>query len=211
MTASGGPFFFRPEVDFSRVTVADALNHPRWRMGPKVTIDSATMMNKGLEIMEARWLFNVPVERIDVLVHPQSLVHSLVEFRDGAVMAQLGATDMRIAIQYAMCWPRRLENATLPRLDLVTAGALEFREPDSARFPCLALAREALAAGGAAPAVMNAANEVAVDAFLKGRIPFPGIWETVGRTLARPDLPKAADTLDDILAADAWARRVAVE
>ena len=211
VTASGGPFFFRPEVDFSHVTVADALNHPRWRMGPKVTIDSATMMNKGLEIMEARWLFNVPVERIDVLVHPQSLVHSLVEFRDGAVMAQLGATDMRIAIQYAMCWPRRLENATLPRLDLVTAGALEFREPDPARFPCLALAREALSAGGAAPAVMNAANEVAVDAFLKDRIPFPGIWETVGRTLSHPDLPKAADTLDDILAADAWARRVAAE
>ena len=211
VTASGGPFFFRPEVDFSRVTVADALNHPRWRMGPKVTIDSATMMNKGLEIMEARWLFNVPVERIDVLVHPQSLVHSLVEFHDGSVMAQLGATDMRIAIQYAMCWPRRLENATLPRPDLAAAGSLDFREPDPARFPCLALAREALAAGGAAPAVMNAANEVAVDAFLKGRIPFPGIWETVERALSHPDLPKAADTLDDILAADAWARRVAAE
>ena len=211
VTASGGPFFFRPDVDFNRVTVAEALAHPRWRMGPKVTIDSATMMNKGLEIMEARWLFNVPVERIDVLVHPQSIVHSLVEFRDGATMAQLGATDMRIAIQYAMCWPRRLANPTLPRIDLAALGALEFREPDPARFRCLALAREALAAGGAVPAAMNAANEVAVDAFLHGRIPFSGIAETIARVLGDPALPTAADTLEDILAADAWARRRAGE
>ena len=211
VTASGGPFFFRPDVDFDRVTVAEALAHPRWRMGPKVTIDSATMMNKGLEIMEARWLFNVPVERIDVLVHPQSIVHSLVEFRDGATMAQLGATDMRIAIQYAMCWPRRLANPTLPRINLASLGALEFREPDPSRFRCLALAREALAAGGAVPAAMNAANEVAVDAFLHERIPFSGIAETISRVLGDPALPTASATLDDILAADAWARRRACD
>ena len=209
VTASGGPFFFHPEIDFDKVTVETALNHPRWKMGPKVTIDSATMMNKGLEIMEARWLFNVPVDRIDVLVHPQSIVHSLVEFHDGAVMAQLGATDMRIAIQYAMCWPRRLENNTLPRLDLAAIAKLDFQEPDPARFPCLRIAREALASGGTAPAAMNAANEVAVAAFLDRRLPFPGIWHTVESVLSRPDLPRACDTLDDILAADAWARRTA--
>ncbi len=211
LTASGGPFGMLPSVDFDSVTPDLALNHPRWKMGPKVTIDSATMMNKGLEIMEARWLFDIPVDRIDVLVHPQSIVHSLVEFRDGAVMAQLGATDMRIAIQYALCWPRRLPNPTLPRLDLATVGSLDFREPDPDRFPCLRIARAALSAGGSAPAVMNAANEVAVAAFLDRKIPFPGIWRTVDGVLSRPDLPAAADTLDDILSADTWARRAASE
>ena len=211
LTASGGPFGMLPSVDFDSVTPDLALNHPRWKMGPKVTIDSATMMNKGLEIMEARWLFDIPVDRIDVLVHPQSIVHSLVEFRDGAVMAQLGATDMRIAIQYALCWPRRLSNPTLPRLDLATIGSLDIREPDPGRFPCLRIARAALSAGGSAPAAMNAANEVAVAAFLDRRIPFPGIWRTVEGVLSRPDLPTAAETLDDILAADAWARRAASE
>ena len=211
LTASGGPFGLLPSVDFDAVTPDLALNHPRWKMGPKVTIDSATMMNKGLEIMEARWLFDIPVDRIDVLVHPQSIVHSLVEFRDGAVMAQLGATDMRIAIQYALCWPRRLPNPTLPRLDLAAIGSLDFHKPDPDRFPCLRIARAALSAGGSAPAAMNAANEVAVAAFLNRRIPFPGIWRTVEDVLSRPDLPTAADTLDDILAADAWARRAASE
>ena len=211
ITASGGPFFFRPETDFGKVTVEDALRHPRWRMGPKVTIDSATMMNKGLEIMEARWLFDVPVERIDVAVHPQSIVHSLVEFRDGAVMAQLGVPDMRIAIQYAICWPDRLDNPEQPQLDIATMGSLDFHEPDPERFPCLRIAREALSEGGTAPAAMNAANEVAVDAFLTRRIPFPGIWRTLEAVLGRDDRPRAAETLDDILAADAWARRMAAE
>lgn len=205
LTASGGPFARRTDMDLATVTVEDALNHPRWRMGPKVTIDSATMMNKGLEILEARWLFNVPVDRIDVVVHPESIVHSLVEFEDAAMMAQLGVPDMRIAIQYAMTWPERPLNATLPRLDLPTLGALTFRAPDPTRFPCLGLARAAARAGGAAPAVMNAANEEAVAAFLERRIRFPGIWDTVEAVLSRHSSGTCA-TLADVEAADAWGR-----
>jgi 1-deoxy-D-xylulose-5-phosphate reductoisomerase len=205
LTASGGPFAQRPDLDFATVTVDDALNHPRWRMGPKVTIDSATMMNKGLEILEARWLFNVPVDRIDVVVHPESIVHSLVEFEDAAMMAQLGMPDMRIAIQYALTWPERPANATLPRLDLPALGAMTFKAPDPRRFPCLGLARAAAHAGGAAPAILNAANEEAVAAFLARRIPFPGIWRTVETVLERR--PQAAcATLADVVEADAWAR-----
>lgn len=205
LTASGGPFAQRPDLDLATVSVDDALKHPRWRMGPKVTIDSATMMNKGLEILEARWLFNVPVDRIDVLVHPESIVHSLVEFGDAAMVAQLGMPDMRIAIQYAMAWPERPANATLPRLDLAALGALHFQAPDPVRFPCLGLARAAAMAGGTAPAVLNAANEVAVAAFLERRISFPAIWGTVETVLERR--PRGAcDALDDVVAADAWAR-----
>ena len=210
LTASGGPFFFRPDVDFSAVTPEMALAHPRWKMGPKVTIDSATMMNKGLETLEASWLFDVPADRIGALVHPESVVHSLVEFADGAQLAQLGAPDMRIPIQYALSWPERVPNATLPRLDLAAVGALHFHVPDERRFPCLALAREAARIGGLAPCVMNAANEAAVAAFLAGRIGFSEIPERVERAMGAvargPDVP----SLPEIMAADAEARRVAV-
>ncbi len=210
LTASGGPFAFRPEVDFSKVTVEEALNHPRWKMGPKVTVDSATMMNKGLEIIEARRLFNMPSSRISVLVHPESIVHSLVEFADGAQIAQLGVPDMRLPIQYSMTWPERLGNETLPRLDLAAAGELHFFEPDPSRFPCLRLAREADAAGGFVPAAMNAANEAAVDVFLKGKIRLPDIWKTIEHVMERT--PDAGEmTLESVLEVDAWARRTALE
>ena len=211
LTASGGPFFFRPEVDFAKVTPALALKHPRWRMGPKVTIDSATMMNKGLEILEARWLFDVPADRIGVLVHPESIVHSLVEFEDGAQLAQLGVPDMRLPIQYAMTWPDRAANGALPRLSLAEAGELHFREPDPERFPCLRIARDACAKGGTATCAMNAANEVAVQAFLAGKASFPAIWETVGRVADETPPCVGAPDLGAILAADAWARARAAE
>ncbi len=211
LTASGGPFAGRPELDFATVTVTEALNHPRWKMGPKVTIDSATMMNKGLEILEARWLFDIPVDRISVLVHPESIVHSLVEFTDGAQIAQLGVPDMRLPIQYSMTWPERVGNSTLPRLDLSKTGALHFSEPDPERFPCLRIARQAAAAGGVATAVMNAANEVAVAAFLEGRIHLPRIWGCIEEVLAECPRVTGNLSLDTILDSDAWARRRAEE
>lgn len=210
LTASGGPFAGRPDIDFESVTPEEALDHPRWRMGPKVTIDSATMMNKGLEVMEARWLFSVPVEKISVLVHPRSIVHSLVEFTDGAQLAQLGEPDMRTAIQYAMTWPERPENSALPRLDLVKAGSLDFSAPDPERFPCLRLAYEAAAAGGALPVALNAANEVAVASFLEKKISFAHIVRVVSRVLEETPSGACA-TLDEILAADARARVAARE
>jgi 1-deoxy-D-xylulose-5-phosphate reductoisomerase len=209
LTASGGPFAGHPDVDFDRVTPQEALNHPRWRMGPKVTIDSATMMNKGLEILEARWLFNIPVDRIGVLVHPQSVVHSLVEFRDGTTLAELSVPDMRFPIQYALTWPDRLA-VKMPPLDLAVAGGLTFGKPDERRFPCLRLAREAMAAGGTMTAVMNAADEVAVAAFLEGRISFTGIWKAVGTVMDRHDT-KPCDSLGAVCEADGWARRTAAE
>jgi 1-deoxy-D-xylulose-5-phosphate reductoisomerase len=205
LTASGGPFAASPEIDFDRVTVADALNHPRWRMGRKVTIDSATMMNKGLEVIEAHWLFNIPVDRVEVLVHPQSIVHSLVEFADRSVLAQLSPPDMRFAIQYALIWPDRVAT-DLPELDLTALGGLTFHGPDEKRFRCLALARQAALRGGTCPAVLNGANEVAVAAFLEGRISFSGIARTVEEVLGRHDAAPD-DTLDAVLVADAWARR----
>ena len=211
LTASGGPFFFRPEIDFADVTPDMALRHPRWKMGPKVTVDSATMMNKGLEILEARWLFDIPADRIGVLVHPESIVHSLVEFRDGAQLAQLGMPDMRLPIQYAMTWPDRAPNAALPRLDLAATGALHFHAPDPARFPCLGIVRDAAARGGCATCAMNAANEVAVAAFLAGRIAFPRIWECVEAVVAGTPAAAGTPSLGDILAADADARRRAGE
>ncbi len=211
LTASGGPFAGRPDLDFATVTVQEALNHPRWKMGPKVTIDSATMMNKGLEILEARWLFDIPVERISVLVHPESIVHSLVEFTDGAQIAQLGVPDMRLPIQYSMTWPERVGNSTLPRLDLSKTGTLHFSEPDPERFPCLRIARQAAAAGGVATAVMNAANEVAVSAFLEGRIHLPRIWGCIEAVLAECPSVTGNLGLDAILDADTWARRRAEE
>ena len=208
LTASGGPFMFRPEVDFDAVTVADALNHPKWSMGRKITIDSATMMNKGLEVIEARWLFDVPPDRIDVVVHPESIIHSLVEFTDLTQLAELSVPDMTFPINYALTWPGRLPHGLDRPLDLAAAGALHFTAPDERRFPCLGLAREALARGGTAPAVLNAANEVAVEAFLEGRIRFSDIWRIVEG--AMDGVPSAsADSLEAVFAADAEARAFA--
>jgi len=204
LTASGGPFASRPEVDFEAVTPAEALAHPRWSMGPKVTVDSATMMNKGLEILEARWLFNIPVEKIGVVVHPESIVHSLVTFVDGATLAQLSVPDMRFPIQYALTWPDRLA-ATLPELDLVQQKSLTFLDTDERRFPCLRLIREAACAGGTMPAVANAADEVAVEAFLRGRIAFAGIWRIIERVMSEHAV-RPCDDFDAVFCADAWAR-----
>ncbi len=207
LTASGGPFANHPEIDFDQVTLLQALNHPRWAMGRKVTIDSATMMNKGLEIMEARWLFNVPLESVDVVVHPESVVHSLVAFVDGAWLAQLSPPDMRFAIQYALTWPDRAA-VEMPAMDLARLARLHFSAPDEQRFRCLRLARQAAAAGGTCPAVLNAANEIAVEAFLAGKTSFSGIWQTVEQVLSRHDRMEIGG-LDDILAVDQWAREAA--
>ncbi len=209
LTASGGPFALRPEVDFERVKVFEALNHPRWAMGPKVTVDSATMMNKGLEIMEAGWLFNVPVRDIEVVVHPQSIIHSMVTFIDGSTVAQLAPPDMRYPIQYAFTWPQRCASP-MPAVDLPALGGLTFGKPDEKRFPCLRLAREAMVAGGTMPAVLNAADEVAVAAFLAGRITFAGIWRLVEAVMSdHRVLP--GDTLEQIFAASEWAKSAAEE
>jgi 1-deoxy-D-xylulose-5-phosphate reductoisomerase len=204
LTASGGPFRTMDAKAMAAVTPEDALRHPTWQMGRKITIDSATLMNKGLEVIEARWLFDLPAERVGVMIHPQSVVHSMVEFVDGTVLAQLGVTDMRLPIQYALSHPERWE-AAIPGLDFTRAFGLDFDVPDHARFPCLGLAYRALEGGGTLPAVLNAANEEAVGAFLDGRIPFNAIPEQVGETMeARPARPLGA--LADVLAADAWAR-----
>lgn len=204
LTASGGPFLRRPVGELRDVTVEEALAHPTWTMGRKVTIDSATLMNKGLEIIEARWLFGMDPERIDVVIHPQSIVHSMVEFSDGSVIAQAAVPDMRGPIQYALTAPARRPGLIRPvewrRLTLT------FEEPEAERFPSLAVAREALRRGGTAPAVLNAANEVAVGRFLDGRIGFLEIVETVRAVLARHET-RPADSLEAVLAADGWARR----
>ena len=183
LTASGGPFLEKP-ADLSSVTFEQALNHPRWKMGPKVTIDSSTMMNKGFEVLEARWLFDVPVGDIEVVVHPESVVHSLVTFVDGSTIAQLCPPDMRVPIQYALSWPRRLP-AERKKLDLAALATLTFLRPDPVRFPCLRLAKEACEAGGCAPAVLAAADEWAVDAFIKGKINYSDIARTVEEALAQ--------------------------
>lgn len=185
LTASGGPFLDGP-ADLSMVTVEQALNHPRWKMGPKVTVDSATMMNKGFEIIEARWLFDVPADRIDVVVHPESVVHSLVTFVDGSTLAQLSPPDMRVPIQYALSWPARLPAVRKP-LNLAALGALTFRAPDSVRFPCLALVREALRRGGLAPAALSLADEAAVRDFLAGRIRYIDIPNVLEKAIAAPE------------------------
>ena len=194
------------------MTPREALSHPTWNMGRKITIDSATLMNKGLEVIEAHWLFGVDARQIDVLIHPQSIVHSLVEMRDGSVLAQLGVTDMRLPIQYALSYPARWERA-VPALDLVGAGTLEFFAPDLDRFPSLALAYRALEAGGSHAVVLNAANEVAVDAFLSARLSFAGIPRLIERALDEhgrgPTLPPAH--LDDVRAVDRWAREFSEE
>ncbi len=205
LTASGGPFLNMPKEQLESVTPTQALAHPNWAMGPKISIDSATLMNKGLEVIEAKWLFDVPVEKIDVHVHPQSIVHSMVEYVDGSVIAQMGIPDMRIPIAYALAYPERLE-LDLPRLDFFTVQTLTFQEPDLNRFPCLQLAFAACKAGGTMPAVLNAANEVAVQAFLDNRIPFSGIPRLVNQAMEEHALDPAAE-LEAILEADAWARR----
>ena len=209
LTASGGPFRRTPAADLARVTPELALAHPTWNMGAKITIDSATLMNKGLEVIEAHWLFGVAPDRIDVVIHPQSIVHSMVEFNDGSILAQLGNPDMRLPIQYALTYPER-RSSLIPGMDFSIARSLEFEPPDDARFPALRLARQALEAGGTAPAVFNAANEVAVARFLSRAIPFPGIWQTVEAVLARhASVPHPS--LETILAADAWAREMAAQ
>ncbi len=209
LTASGGPFRTTPAAEMSRVTPEEACAHPRWRMGRKISVDSATMMNKGLEMIEARWLFGVAPERIEVLIHPESIVHSMVEYLDGSVLAQLGNPDMRTPIAQALAWPGRVA-AGVPPLDLAQIGALNFAAPDPTRFPCLALARDALVAGGSAPATLSAANEVAVAAFLERSIGFLDIAGVCAEALSR--LPAhAMNSLDDALDADRAGRSLARE
>lgn len=207
LTASGGPFRQADPASLKNVTVEQALKHPTWNMGRKITIDSATMFNKGLEMIEARWLFDVPMQRVEVIVHPQSIVHSMVEFADSSVLAQLSHSDMCFPIQYAVTWPERVPN-TLPPLDFAKLASLHFEAPREDVFPALRLARQAGEEGGTLPAVLNAANEVAVEAFVNQHLSFPGIWEVVEKTMQQhqnvlhPDLPA-------IIEADAWARETA--
>jgi 1-deoxy-D-xylulose-5-phosphate reductoisomerase len=209
LTASGGPFRGRTASDLSRVSAADALQHPTWRMGRKITIDSATLMNKGLEVIEAHWLFGIRADQIDVVIHPQSVVHSMVEFVDGSVIAQLGVTDMRLPIQYAFSYPERWRT-WLPPLDLVRAGRLEFGVPDTDAFPCLRLAYRALAAERSLPVVLNASNEVAVARFLEGRLGFTSIAHVIERTMEAHQAAQVA-TLAEVRAVDSWAREYAQE
>ncbi len=209
LTASGGPFRERSLAEMHGITPEQAVAHPNWSMGAKISVDSATMMNKGLELIEAYHLFPVTTEQLDVIVHRQSVIHSMVEYVDGSVLAQLGSPDMRVPIAHALAWPRRMETPC-QRLDLATIGRLDFEAPDYERFPCLRLAREALAAGGARPAILNAANEVAVAAFLSRRIGFLEIAAIVADTLDRYD-PAAPETLDQVLAIDAETRIMAGE
>ena len=206
LTASGGPFRAAPQ-SLEEVTPEQAVAHPNWVMGRKISVDSATMMNKGLEVIEARWLFDLPPERIEVLIHAQSIVHSLVEYVDGSMIAQLSNPDMRVPIAHALAHPERIESGA-PPLDLAAIKNLSFEKPDLSRFPCLQLAYAALRAGGTAPAVLNAANEVAVAAFLERRLPFTGISQLIRQTMERVPV-RPADELDAILAADAEARRLA--
>ncbi len=204
LTASGGPLLRVPAARYDQVTPQQALRHPNWKMGPKITIDSATLMNKGLEVIEARWLFDIEPERVDVVIHPQSIVHSFVEYHDGALLAQLGMPDMRGPIAYALSYPERLP-LKIPFLDLARTGTLTFERPDHRQFPCLGYAYDALRAGGTMPAVLNAANEEAVGAFLAGRIPFLAIHRTIQATMKVHDV-KPIFELSDVLAADQWAR-----
>ena len=207
LTASGGPFLDTPVEQLESVTPEQAVAHPKWDMGQKISVDSATMMNKGLEVIEASLLFDLPPERIQVVIHPQSVIHSLVDYDDGSVLAELGNPDMRIPIAYGLAWPERIESG-VEALDLFEVARLDFRPPDLVRFPCLKLAFEAAKSGGTAPALLNAANEVAVAAFLQRRIPFTGIAETIARTLDAIPATTAVD-LDSVLAADARARAYA--
>lgn len=209
LTASGGPFRHKTLSELELVTPSEALSHPTWKMGPKVTIDSATLMNKGLEIIEAMWLFDTAPEKIDVLIHPQSIIHSMVEFIDGSIKAQLSLPDMCLPIQYALLYPQRLPSP-VSECDLLSIGSLTFEQPDTIRFPCLKLAREAAIIGGSMPAVMSAADEIAVNAFLKGEIGFMDIPRLIeGVMRAHEALPNPS--LDELLEVDAWARKFASE
>ena len=209
LTASGGPFRGKKREELLNVTAADALKHPNWSMGNKITIDSATLMNKGLEVMEAKWLFGVDVDQIEVLVHPQSIVHSAVEYEDGAIVAQLGEPDMRVPIQYALTYPKRVKNP-FPRVDFTQRNNLTFDKPDMETFKCLSLAYRALKTGGTLPAVLNGANEVAVVRFLKGDIGFLDIPELIEQTMDAYTV-KYEYTLEDLLEADAWAKDYAAK
>jgi 1-deoxy-D-xylulose-5-phosphate reductoisomerase len=209
LTASGGPFLGQSADELEAVGPEDALRHPTWRMGQKITIDSATLMNKGLEVIEAHWLFGVSADRVDVVIHPQSVVHSMVELVDGSIIAQLGLTDMRLPIQYAFSYPERW-SSPLPPLDLTCCGRLDFQLPDYASFPCLRLAYRALEAEGSLPTVLNAANEVAVDAFLKGRLAFTSIPKVIEGTMDR-HVPGPVHSLADVRAVDDWARAYSLE
>ncbi len=204
LTASGGPFLNLPVSRLHEVTVKEALNHPRWEMGKKITIDSASLMNKGLEVIEAHWLFDIPIEKIVILIHPQSVVHSMVEYVDGSMVAQMGIADMKIPISYALSFPERLP-LDLPRLDLSRNGALNFSEPDLERFPCLKLAYQAIRTGETLPAVLNAANEIVVNAFLEGSLKFTEIPLFIQRVMEEHEV-KTVHTVEDILKADHWAR-----
>lgn len=209
LTASGGPFRKLSFEDMERISPEQALVHPVWSMGAKITIDSATLMNKGLELIEAHYLFHMPANKLDVLVHPESIIHSMVQYHDGSVLAQLGLPDMCTPISYAMAWPERMQ-VKRPRLDLAAIGKLTFELPDENKFPCLKLARQALAAGGGWPAILNAANEVAVQAFLEGRIAFTSIAQVVEEVLSHVT-PSAPQTLADVEDLDSSARRMAGE
>ncbi len=204
LTASGGPFLHLPPAKLQEVTVKEALNHPHWEMGKKITIDSASLMNKGLEVIEARWLFDIPTEKIAVQIHPQSVVHSMVEYIDGSIVAQMGIADMRIPISYALSFPHRLP-LNLPRLDLFQKGGLTFLPPDLERFPCLKLAYRSMEIGETMPAILNAANEIAVNAFLGGSLKFTEVPLLIQRVMEEHDI-KSIRTVEDILRADHWAR-----
>ncbi|MDD2581214.1 MAG: 1-deoxy-D-xylulose-5-phosphate reductoisomerase [Desulfuromonadaceae bacterium] len=209
LTASGGPFLNTPTADLPKVTVRDALNHPNWNMGKKISIDSATMMNKGLEVIEARWLFDTPVDKIGVNIHPQSIIHSMVEYVDGCVIAQLGTPDMKAPIAYALAYPERIATG-VKKLDLTTLSGLTFFNPDREKFPCLELAYRAMTMGESMPAVMNAANEIAVAHFLEGRIGFTQIAETIERTMNAHSAHNLR-SIEEVLKADLWGRESARE
>jgi 1-deoxy-D-xylulose-5-phosphate reductoisomerase len=205
LTASGGPFRQRPAAELAQVSIEEALQHPTWKMGNKITIDSATLMNKGLEVIEARWLFDLPPEQVSIIVHPQSIVHSMVEYVDGSVLAQLGIPDMAVPISYILAYPDRLPLEHLPQLDLASIGQLQFHEPDFEKFSCLRLAYSALRQGGTCPAVLNAANEIGVEHFLNGQLRFLDIAVLNERVLEAHD-PQPVTDLDSLLEADRWAR-----
>jgi len=207
LTASGGPFRDLSVEEMRHVTAAQALKHPNWHMGPKITIDSATMMNKGLEVIEAKWLFDLEIDQIDILIHPQSIVHSMVEYRDGSFIGQMGIPDMTIPISYALSYPRHLGNG-LPPLDLEMIGDLSFRKPDMKRFRCLELALRAATTGGSMPAVLNGANEIAVDAFLEGTIGFLEIPDLIEKTMDA-HTHSSVETIEAVMSADKWARDTA--
>jgi 1-deoxy-D-xylulose-5-phosphate reductoisomerase len=207
LTASGGPFRTTPAEDFGGITPEEALNHPTWKMGRRITIDSATLINKGFEVIEASWLFNIPAEAIEVIVHPQSVVHSMVEFVDGSIVAQIGTADMRVPIQYALTYPERLASP-VAALDWASVTSLEFALPDREKFPCIGMAYQALEMGGTAPAVLNAADEIAVGEFLDRKISFTDVPRIIRDTLAAHD-PVPADSVEAVLEADRWAREYA--